>query len=51
MLPSGEPAPSGDYVYFISAKTMSGKDFIKSSKLESNVKLEGSFRIIKSLQS
>ena len=33
MLPSGEPAPSGDYVYFISAKTMSGKDFVKSSKL------------------
>ena len=33
MLPSGEPAPSGNYVYFISAKTMSGKDFVKSSKL------------------
>lgn len=33
MLPSGDPAPSGNYVYFISAKTMSGKDFIKSSKL------------------
>ena len=33
MLPSGEPAPSGNYVYFISAKTMSGKDFAKSSKL------------------
>ena len=33
MLPSGDPAPSGNYVYFISAKTMSGKDFVKSSKL------------------
>ena len=33
MLPSGEPVPSGNYVYFISAKTMSGKDFVKSSKL------------------
>ena len=33
MLPSGEPAPTGNYVYFISAKTMSGKDFVKSSKL------------------
>ncbi len=33
MLQSGDPAPSGNYVYFISAKTMSGKDFIKSSKL------------------
>ena len=33
MLPSGEPAPPGNYVYFISAKSMSGKDFIKSSKL------------------
>ena len=33
MLPSGDPAPSGNYVYFISAKTMSGIDFIKSSKL------------------
>ncbi len=30
---SGEPAPSGNYVYFLSAKTMSGKDFVKSSKL------------------
>ncbi|MDO7613695.1 MAG: gliding motility-associated C-terminal domain-containing protein, partial [Crocinitomicaceae bacterium] len=30
---SGEPAPSGDYVYFLSAKTMGGKDFVKSSKL------------------
>ena len=33
MLPSGDPAPTGNYVYFISAKTMSGKDFAKSSKL------------------
>lgn len=33
MLPSGDPAPTGNYVYFISAKTMSGKDFVKSSKL------------------
>ena len=33
MLPSGDPAPSGNYVYFISAKTMNGKDFVKSSKL------------------
>ena len=33
MLPSGEPAPSGNYVYFLSAKTMSGQDFVKSSKL------------------
>ena len=33
MLPSGEPVPPGNYVYFISAKSMSGKDFIKSSKL------------------
>ena len=33
ILPSGDPAPSGNYVYFISAKTMSGKDFVKSSKL------------------
>ena len=30
---SGEPAPSGNYVYFLSAKTMGGKDFVKSSKL------------------
>ena len=30
---SGERAPSGDYVYFLSAKTMGGKDFVKSSKL------------------
>ena len=30
---SGEPAPSGDYVYFLSAKTMGGKDYVKSSKL------------------
>lgn len=33
MLLSGEPVPPGNYVYFISAKSMSGKDFIKSSKL------------------
>ena len=33
MLPSGDPAPSGNYVYFISAKTISGEDFVKSSKL------------------
>lgn len=32
-LPSGDPAPSGYYVYFISAKTMSGKDYAGSSKL------------------
>ncbi|MDA9161930.1 gliding motility-associated C-terminal domain-containing protein, partial [Crocinitomicaceae bacterium] len=30
---SGEPAPSGNYVYFLSAKTMGGNDFVKSSKL------------------
>ena len=33
MLLSGDPAPSGNYVYFISAKTISGEDFVKSSKL------------------
>ncbi len=32
-LPSGDPAPSGYYVYFISAKTLSGKDYAGSSKL------------------
>ena len=32
-LPSGEAAPSGNYVYFLSAKTMSGRDFVKSSGL------------------
>ena len=32
-LQSGEPAPPGNYVYFISAKTLSGADFVKSSAL------------------
>lgn len=32
-LQSGELAPSGNYVYFISAKTLSGDDFVKSSAL------------------
>lgn len=32
-LQSGEPAPAGNYVYFISAKTLSGHDFVKSSAL------------------
>ncbi len=32
-LPSGDPAPAGNYVYFISAKTLNGNDFVKSSAL------------------
>ena len=32
-LQSGDPAPAGNYVYFISAKTLSGNDFVKSSAL------------------
>jgi gliding motility-associated-like protein len=32
-LQSGDPAPPGNYVYFISAKTLSGNDFVKSSAL------------------
>lgn len=32
-LQSGDPAPAGNYVYFISAKTLSGDDFVKSSAL------------------
>jgi len=32
-LQSGDPAPPGNYVYFISAKTLSGEDFVKSSAL------------------
>lgn len=32
-LPGGEPAPSGNYVYFLSAKTLNGADFVKSSSL------------------
>ena len=32
-LQSGDPAPPGNYVYFISAKTLSGDDFVKSSAL------------------
>ena len=30
---NGEPAPSGNYVYFLSAKNMNGDDFVKSSML------------------
>lgn len=30
---NGEPAPSGNYVYFLSAKNMNGADFVKSSML------------------
>ena len=32
-LQNGDPAPSGNYVYFISAKTVNGDDFAKSSTL------------------
>ena len=32
-LQNGDPAPSGNYVYFISAKTVNGDDFAKSSIL------------------
>ena len=32
-LQSGDPAPPGNYVYFISAKTLNGDDFVKSSAL------------------
>ena len=30
---NGDPAPSGNYVYFLSAKNMNGVDFVKSSTL------------------
>ena len=30
---NGDPAPSGNYVYFLSAKNMNGADFVKSSTL------------------
>ena len=32
-LPGGDPVPSGNYIYYITAKTLSGKDFVKHSDL------------------
>lgn len=32
-LPGGEPVPSGNYIYYLTAKTLSGKDFVKHSGL------------------
>ena len=32
-LPGGEPVPPGNYIYYLTAKTLSGKDFVKHSDL------------------
>jgi len=32
-LPGGEPVPSGNYIYYLTAKTLSGEDFVKHSDL------------------
>ena len=32
-LPGGDLAPSGDYIYYVTAKTVDGKDFFKNSDL------------------
>jgi len=32
-LPGGEPVPSGNYIYYLTAKTLNGKDFVKHSDL------------------
>ena len=31
--PGGEPVPAGNYIYYITAKTFNGKDFVKHSDL------------------
>jgi gliding motility-associated-like protein len=31
--PGGEPVPAGNYIYYLTAKTLSGKDFVKHSDL------------------
>ena len=32
-LPGGEPVPSGNYIYYLTAKTLNGEDFVKHSDL------------------